>query len=301
MKYLYGAGRNAGRFLITAAAFMTALLLGFIILFIVKESLPLFQEISLWEFLSGDVWKPISFTKTPPSFGIRNLILSTLYVSLLATGIALLISIGTALWLSCAAGPVVRMVMYALIDLLAGIPSVVYGFAGLMLLVRWFQAAGQTSGESVLTAALVLAVMLLPYMISLCSDAMLRIKERYFPAARSLGVDKWYIAASLILPLAGKSILLSMVLALGRAMGETMAVMMVIGNSNVFPTLLGKGETIAAAIALEMGTAVQGSTHYHALFAMGLVLIVLLCLIQAVITVIKERLFIQLGIRERSD
>ncbi len=300
MKLKYRAGRNAGRFLILAAAFSTAVLLGFMILFIVRESIPLFREVSLTEFLLGDVWRPISFTSSAPSFGIRNMILSTLYVSLLAAGISLIVSVGTAICLSCVAGPGVRMIMYALIDLLAGIPSVIYGFVGMVVLVRWFQDLGRTSGESILAAALVLSVMLLPYMISLCSDAMLRIKERYFLAARNLGVDKWYAISSLILPLAGKSILVSLILALGRAMGETMAVMMVIGNSTVFPTLLGKGETIVSAIALEMGTAVQGSTHYHALFAMGLVLMVLLCLIQAVLTLIKERLFGQLGIQEQN-
>ncbi|MGN0292832.1 MAG: phosphate ABC transporter permease subunit PstC [Lachnospiraceae bacterium] len=299
MKTKHSAGRNAGRFLIPAAAFSTAVLLGFMILFIVRESVPLFQEVSLSEFLLGDVWRPISFTSAEPSYGIRNMILSTLYVSFLAVCIALIVSVGTAICLSCAAGPGVRMIMYALIDLLAGIPSVIYGFVGMVVLVPRFRALGTSSGESVLAAALVLSVMLFPYMISLCSDAMLRIKERYFAAARSLGVDKWYAVASLILPLSAKSILVSLILAMGRAMGETMAVMMVIGNSAVFPTLLGKGETIVSAIALEMGTAVQGSTHYHALFAMGLVLMILLCLIQVVLTVIKERLFGQMGIREQ--
>lgn len=296
MKFKHRAGRNAGCFLISAAAFSTAVLLGFMILFIVRESLPLFSEVSLTEFLLGDVWRPISFTSAEPSFGIRNMILSTLFVSLLAASISLIVSVGTAVFLSCVAGPGVRMVMYALIDLLAGIPSVIYGFVGMVVLVRWFQNLGRTSGESVLAASLVLSVMLLPYMISLCSDAMVRIKEHYFTAARNLGIDRWYVISSLILPLAGKSILVSLILALGRAMGETMAVMMVIGNSAVFPTLLGKGETIVSAIALEMGTAVQGSTHYHALFAMGLVLMILLCMIQVILTVIKERLFGQLGV-----
>ena len=108
--------------------------------------------------------------------------------------------------------------------------------------------------------------------------------------ACALGVSRWYAAATVILPASGRNILLSMILAIGRAMGETMAVMMVMGNANLFPRLLGKSESIASVIALEMGTAVYGSTHYHALYAAGMVLMLLLFLINGLIGLIRSRM-----------
>ena len=108
------------------------------------------------------------------------------------------------------------------------------------------------------------------------------------PSASAMGIDPWHTMATIVLPASGKYILLNMVLAIGRAMGETMAVMMVMGNANLFPTLLGKGESIASVIALEMGTAVVGSTHYHALYAAGLMLMVLLFVINLGVSLIRR-------------
>ena len=119
---------------------------------------------------------------------------------------------------------------------------------------------------------------------------MLKVRKKYEPAAKAMGISKWHMAATIILPASWKNILMSMILAIGRAMGETMAVMMVIGNANLFPRLLGKSETIAAVIALEMGTAEAGSTHYHALYAAGLVLMLLLFAINSCIAWIRRRI-----------
>ena len=161
---------------------------------------------------------------------------------------------------------------------------------GLTLMVRLFIRAGVHTGSCVLAAGILLAVMLLPFLISSCSETMLKVRKRYQPAADVLGISKWHMVATIVLPGSWKNILLSMILAIGRAMGETMAVMMVIGNANLFPSLLGKSESIASVIALEMGTAVVGSTHYHALYAAGLVLMLLLFLINSVITLLRGRL-----------
>lgn len=265
------------------------LALAFVIFFIVREAAPTFQTVSVPDFLFGTRWMPVDFTGDT-SFGIFNFIAATLFVSLLAMVFAVLIGLGAAVFLSCVASKRARELLYPLIDLLAGIPSVVYGFVGLTVLVRLFLKAGVHTGSCVLAAAILLSVMLLPFLVSSCSESILRVKERYLPAADALGIDRWYAAATVILPAARKNILLAMILAIGRAMGETMAVMMVMGNANLFPTLLGKGESIASVIALEMGTAVVGSTHYHALYAAGLVLMLLLFLINTGITLLRERL-----------
>lgn len=272
--------------LLTTLGFLA---LGFVLFFIVKESLPLFEEVSVKEFLFGQRWMPISMVGET-SFGIFNFILSTLYVSLLAMIFATVLGVGAAVFLACVASERARSLLYPFIDLLAGIPSVIYGFIGLVTLVPLFRKFGVQTGSCVLAASLLLSIMLLPYLISSCSETILKVKNRYLPASQAMGVSFWYGISKVILPASRGNILLSMILAVGRAMGETMAVMMVIGNANLFPTLLGKGESIAGLIALEMGTAEAGSLHYHALFAAGLVLMVLLMLIHGGIGALRARI-----------
>lgn len=268
---------------------LVVFVLAFVIYFIVREALPLFHEVSLSEFLFGQRWMPIGYVGEP-SYGIGNFILGSLFVSAVAMVFSLLVGVGTAIFLACVASERQRSLLYPFIDLLAGIPSVVYGFIGLVIIVKFFLKLGHPSGASVLAAAILLSVMILPFMVSSISDTLRKLYITYLPASDALGVETWHTVAHVILPLAGKSILLSSILAVSRAMGETMAVMMVMGNANLFPTLLGKGETIAALIALEMGTAEVGSTHYHALFAAGLVLMVLLFIINAAIHAIQRKL-----------
>ena len=263
--------------------------LAFVIYFIVREALPLFYEVSLEEFLFGKRWMPIDFTGET-AFGIFNFLAATVFVSFVAMVLALAMGLGAAVYLSCQASDRARSYLYPVIDLLAGIPSVIYGFIGLVTLVRLFMRAGVSTGSCVLAAGILLSVMLLPFLISSCSETMLAARRSYLPASQALGVSKWYTVAAVILPASWKNILLAVILAIGRAMGETMAVMMVMGNANLFPRLLGKGESIASLIALEMGTAVVGSTHYHALYAAGLVLLVLLCVINVVIGLVREKL-----------
>ena len=205
---------------------------------------------------------------------------------MLAAGIGL----GAAVFLTFQATSRMRTVLYSLIDLLAGIPSVIYGFIGLSVLVKLFLKAGVHTGSCVLAAGILLAVMLLPYLMSSCSDTMLKEREKYLEASKALGISDWYAAATMILPAAMPNILMSMVLAVGRAMGETMAVMMVMGNANLFPKLLGKSESIGGVSAMKMGTAVYGSPHYHALYAAGMVLVVILFIINLGIHLLRRHL-----------
>ena len=273
-------------YLLTACSIMA---LGFVIYFIVKEALPLFQEVSLSEFLLGKRWMPIDYTGTT-AFGIFNFIVATVYVSFTAIILAVGIGLGASVFLSCVATESMCGILYPFVDLLAGIPSVVYGFIGLQVLVRIFLKAGVRTGTCVLAAGILLAVMLLPFLVSSCSETIRKEKKKYEAAAAALGIGRWYAIATIILPASWKNILLSMILAIGRAMGETMAVMMVMGNANLFPRLLGKSESIASVIALEMGTAEYGSTHYHALYGAGLVLMLLLFIINVGINMLRRRI-----------
>lgn len=268
---------------------ITVLILAFVIGFIIHESMPLFQEIKITDFLFSSKWMPVDYIGET-SFGIFNFIAGTIVVSMLAILFSIVISLGCALWLSCIAAEPLRNKIYPVIDILAGIPSVVYGFVGLTCLVKLFLKVEVHSGSCVLAGAIILAVMLFPYLVSSCSYTILKIKDRYLMPAEMLGISKWYIITTMILPAAFPNILASMILAIGRAMGETMAVMMVMGNANLFPTLLGKGETIASVIALEMGTAVADSTHYHALYAAGMVLMIMLFVINIGIHFLQVRL-----------
>lgn len=268
---------------------LTVLLLAFLIFFIFRESLPAIRDVGLGNLLLGDQWRPLIYTDAP-SYGMRNMILSTLYVAGLAVVFALVIGVGTALCLACAATDRQRQLVMPYIDLLASIPSVIYGFIGLYIVVKFFEKLGRATGESILAGGIVLSVMILPYMISSCCDTMVRLKNRYGNASAAMGVSRWYMAGQMILPASTRGILISMALATGRAMGETMAVMMVMGNSIAFPKLLGKGETISALIAMEMGIAEVGSTHYSALYTAGLVLMVLLFVINIVFELLKKKL-----------
>ena len=268
---------------------ITVLLLAFLIFFIFRESQTAIREVGLADLLLGDQWRPLIY-KDAPSYGMRNMILSTLYVAALAVLFALVIGVGTALCLACAATDRQRTLVMPYIDLLASIPSVIYGFIGLYIVVKFFEKLGRATGESILAGGIVLSVMILPYMISSCCDTMVRIRSRYGDASAAMGVSKWYMAGQMVLPASIRGILISMALATGRAMGETMAVMMVMGNSIAFPKLLGKGETISALIAMEMGIAEVGSVHYSALYTAGLVLMILLFAINITFELLKKRL-----------
>lgn len=268
-----------------AAACVSVLCVALICAFLLANGLPAMGEIGVLKFLSGTRWKPGA-----DIYGIFPMIVGSVYVTAGALLLGVPVALLTAAYLAFFCPKGLYRVLKPAVELLAGIPSVVYGFVGLLVLVRLFLKAGVHTGSCVLAAGILLAVMLLPYLVSSCSETILKAKERYLPAADALGISPWYTVAAVILPASWKNILLSMVLAIGRAMGETMAVMMVMGNANLFPTLLGKGESIAAVIALEMGTAVVGSTHYHALYAAGLVLMVLLFVINVGMTLLRDRL-----------
>jgi phosphate transport system permease protein len=272
-----------------ALTYITLSMLLFVICYIIKESIPIFKEVSLKDFILGKEWVPIDFgfgTK----YGIQYFILGTLMVSFVAVVISMFISVGVSLLLTVNADDRVRRNIFPIIDLLSGIPSVVYGFIALELLSPLFFRLGVKTGNCVLLAAIVLSIMTTPFMISSVTYTFVNLKSKYMLAIKSLGVDEWYGVTTIIIPKSIKKIVLSLILANCRAMGETMAVMMVMGNAIVFPTLLGKGESIASLIALEMGTAVRGSNHYHALYAAGLILMLIVLLINIVLhTFSKEK------------
>ncbi|MBC2724091.1 phosphate ABC transporter permease subunit PstC [Desulfosporosinus sp.] len=263
-------------------------LLFLVIVFISKESMQIFQEVSFLDFISGLTWNPLA---NEPAVGILPMILATFYVSIVAVLISLPIGIGCALELAALENERLKGIFTSILGVLAGIPSVIYGFIGLLVVVKFFETTFMfATGESILSGGIVLAVMVLPYIVSSATETMEKSYKKYKETSQALGVSKSYMLRALILPNAKGAILTSMILAFSRAMGETMAVMMVIGNSPILPKLLGKGETIPALIALEIGTAGLGSLHYHGLFTAGFVLMMFLIFLNALFYLIKKNL-----------
>lgn len=275
-------------FLIRLLAFISAAILVLILLFIFKESMGLFNRVSLYSFLFGTEWEPLGAN---PQVSIKAFIAATIFVAIIAIAIAIPIGVGFSMAISVLLPEKLGRALKACVNILAGIPSVVYGFIGLSVLVKSFEKYFSFStGESVLVAGILLSIMILPYVVSTCSETINKINKKYKIHSYALVESKWYMMNNLILPACKGSIIASAILATGRAMGETMAVMMVIGNSPLMPEILGKSETISALIALEMGSAQIGSLHYHALFAAGFTLMILLLLINALFYSISRRI-----------
>ena len=275
------------KYIIKIITFLSFVILCFIIFFIIKESFPLFKEISFVDFIFGKRWNP--YSEINPAMGIFNIIAATIYVAAAGVIISLPIGVGTSIFLSCVVSEKIKNIIKPYIDLLAGIPSVIYGFMGLVIIVKFFEKMGRSSGESVLSGGILLSVMVLPFMVGTCEETMCKIRKKYENSSKVLGISKWYMISELILPASYKSIFAAVILALGRALGETMAVMMVIGNAPIFPKLLGKAQTISSLIALEMGMVEIGSLHYNGLFASGLVLMILIFLINVSINYFKKK------------
>ena len=168
-------------FCLTAAA-----VLAFLIVFVTRESMPAIRDVGLKALLLDDQWRPVIY-QDAPSYGMRNMILSTLYVSALAVVFALVIGVGCALFLACRATEKQRALIMLYIDLLASVPSVVYGFVGLYIVIKFIEKCGRAADESILAGGIVLSVMILPYMISSCCETMVKIHSRYDLASRSIG------------------------------------------------------------------------------------------------------------------
>ena len=233
------------------------------------------ETIKPGDFFGGSEWYP---TSTPSAqYGLLPLILGTFWVSLGAILLALPFGLAVSVYLAEIATMRVRNVLKPLIELLAGIPSVVYGFFGLVVIVPFLQTSfGLPVGETALAGSIVLGIMALPTIITVAEDAMRTVPRSMKEASLALGATHWQTIYKVIIPYAKSGLLSAAVLGIGRAIGETMAVLMVTGNAAVIPhTLLEPVRTIPATIAAELGEAPAGSGHYMALFALGAILFVI--------------------------
>lgn len=264
----------------------TILLLLTLIVFLYNQSLPFFLKNNFLKFIFGRVWDA---TEVSGSFGIFNILLASVFISILACIISLPIAIGTALYL-CFYTKKSRVLLIWLINILAGIPSIIYGFFGMIIIVKNIEKIFKVSaGESVLAGSIILSIMILPYFVSNLIETIELIKKKYQRDSDALGISKEYFIRKVVLKKLHFSILTGFMISFSRAIGETMAVMMVIGNAPIFPKLLSKAQTIPSLIALEIGMSEVYSEHYYALFASGFILLILVLIINILLFVINRK------------
>lgn len=268
---------------------LTILLFLLILGHIIAQSIPAWSRIGPKElFHMSGAWRPVG---TNPAYSLLPAICGTLYVAFLAVLITLVLGVGASVFFVFYLPQRLAHLFFAFIGMLAGVPSVIFGFVGLSVLVKWFlNHTTMSSGQCVLAAGIVLAVMLLPFVISTISESMLLIKHKYLMLMLSHGISVESFILHIIFPSMRKSVIAAVVMAFGRGLGETMAVMMVIGNSAVFPRLFGRGITIPSMTALEMGSIAYGSLHLSALYAANLVLLIILFLAIGIGEVLKRRM-----------
>ena len=270
---------SAIRTFFLANGMIAVLVLVGIFVLLLTTSVPAFKEIRIGEFLTSARWDPTSPEKA--EYGILAMIWSTLLVTLGAMVIAVPVGLGVAAYLSDVAHWRVREVVKPVVEILAGIPSVVVGFLGIVLfgpaIAKIFKLG---NGLNALNGSFLLAIMALPTIISLSEDALNAVPRSYTEASLALGGSRWQTLVRVKIPAALSGIIASFMLGLGRAIGETMTVLMATGNARSFPHgFLNSVRTMTAGIAIELGEVPYYTTHYYALFAIGLILFLMTFLV----------------------
>jgi phosphate transport system permease protein len=252
-------------------AAISILILGLIVFFLFREAIPIFKVTSLKDFLFGMEWYP---TYDPPEFGIWPLIVASFIVTLISTLIAVPVGVLSAVYISEIAPPLIKEILKPVIELLAGLPSVVLGFFGMVVVAPWMQETlDLPTGLNIVNASLMLAIMAVPTISSISEDALYSVPREFKEASYALGATKFETITRIIIPAALSGISTAVILGMARAIGETMVVLMVSGGAAAIPeSLFDAVRPMPASIAAEMGEAPFGSNHYHALFATGAVL-----------------------------
>lgn len=274
--------------LLLASAFACIVFLVGIVIVLIIEGVPIFSKIGITKILFGTQWYP---THEPPDFGALPLILGSIWVTVGAMIVAVPLGVGAAIYVSQITSARARDLIKPIIELLAGIPSVVYGFFGMALVSPLVQRVfNLPTGLTAFTGAIVLAIMSLPTVVSISEDALTSIPNSYKEASYALGATKWETIIRVLVPAASSGIFTAIILGISRAIGETMTVLMVAGNSAIIPTsFLQPVRTMTATIAAEMGEAPVGGDHYHALFAIAIVLFVMTLIFNIVADFISEK------------
>lgn len=235
------------------------------------EGIPLLKLVTFKDFLFNPAWHP---THYPPDFGILSLIVGSVVVTIGALILAIPLGLGSAIYISEIAGNRTREIIKPIIELLAGIPSVVYGLFGMAFLSPFLiKVFGIPTGLNAFSASIILGIMVVPIISSMSEDALSTVPRQLREASLALGATRWETITRVVLPAAKSGVIGSVILGFGRAIGETMVVIMVAGGAAQIPSSLFQPvRPMTAAVAAEMGETVFGSPHFHALYAIAIVL-----------------------------
>jgi phosphate transport system permease protein len=275
-------------FFFTNGILAVIILLGIFVL-LLSSAIPAFREIRLSEFLGRTLWDPTS--PTTAHYGILSMIVSTLLVTIAAMIIAVPIGLGVAAYLSDVAHSRIRELVKPIVEILAAIPSVVIGFLGIVMIGPFLaRLTGRSNGLNGLNGAVLLAVMALPTIISISEDSLNAVPRAYSEASLALGGSRWHTLVRVKIPAALSGIIAAVMLGMGRAIGETMTVLMATGNARTFPHgLLESLRTMTSNIAIELGEVPYDTTHYYALFAIGLALFLMTFLVNLVADIVLHK------------
>ena len=265
------------------SACISVLAVAVICYFLFSEGLPAIAEIGPGNFLGGTLWKPLEGL-----FGILPMIIGSIYVTAGAILIGVPVGLLCAIFMAKFCPAKLYRFLKPAIDLLAGIPSIVYGFFGLVVIVPVMQVLTGTSGKGVLTASIMLGIMILPTIISVSESSLRAVPESYYEGSLALGATHERSVFFAVLPAAKSGIMAGIILGIGRAIGETMAVVMIAGNQPVIPASITSGvRTLTANIVMEMGYAT--GLHREALIATAVVLFVFILIINVSFSLLKRR------------
>jgi len=274
-------------FLINGLLAIFILLSIFSLLFV--KGFPAIKELGWKSFFGSSVWIPNSYST--PQYGILSLITSTLMVTVGALVIAVPLGVACAAFISQVASPRIREILKPAVEILAGIPSVVVGFLGIILVNPLIaKLFGISNGLNALNGSILLAIMSLPTIISLSEDALRAVPKTYKEASLALGANDWQTLIRVLVPSALSGIIASIMLGMGRAIGETMTVLMATGNAPALTfNFLDAIQTMTSTIAIELGEVPYNTTHYYSLFVIGLVLFIMTFVVNLVSDIILQK------------
>ncbi len=267
----------------------------FIVVILFKESFLSIKEIGILNMIFGKEWYPTD--EENPAFGIFPLIVSSFYITVLSLLVSLPLGLSSAIYISEVASKNVKATLKPLIELISSVPSVVFGFIGVSVVVPYVQKIFDLpTGYGIFTSSIVLGIMSTPIISSLCEDALNMVPYSFREASYALGANKYYTITKIVLPAASSGIFTSFMLGFGRIIGETMIVLMLSGGAAVIPqSIFDPARPMTSAIAAEMGEAVVGSVHYSALFFIGLFLFFITVLISIFSEFISKKYSLKLG------
>lgn len=276
--------------LLFLSAITSIIVMLLIFYYLIHESMKAFAAIGIFNLLFGQKWHPAG-----DIYGLLPLIVVAIVVTVLALIFNIIIGVPLAIFLAELAGPRSKAVLKPSIELLAGVPSIVYGFLGIIFLIPYLQERFyMLTGRSILAGSILLGLMFIPYITTICEDALRAVPSEFKEGSLALGANRWQTIRYVTIPAASSGITAAIILNVGSIIGETMAVLLVVGNVARIPSpiinVFTQGATFTSVIAGEMGEVAHGSLHYHVLFAVGFVLLIFVTILNVMADLARAKI-----------